>query len=174
MKTAIKLAAPALLLGLLNMSNANAAGFQDTARVVSSTPVYENVNDPKHECWDEKVGYETVGRDRTYGGTVLGTIVGGILGNQIGRGGGRTVATAVGAATGAVIGNNTDRDARDPGGYERPVYEQRCRTVDNWSQRLTGYNVTYRYQGHEYNTFMPYDPGRSVTVNVNVSLAERY
>ncbi len=39
---------------------------------------------------------------------------------------------------------------------------------------VTGYNVTYRYQGHDYTDFLPYDPGRTVKVNVKVSLAERY
>lgn len=178
MKTAYKFALPALMLGLLNVApaNARATGFQDTAWVVASAPVYERVNEPQRECWSEQVGYESVrSRDRSYGGAVLGTIVGGILGNQIGKGSGRSVATAVGAATGAIVGDNIGNDGREPSSAQRrPVYEERCQINDNWSQRLTGYNVTYRYQGRDYTTFMPHDPGRSVKVNVNVSLAERY
>lgn len=173
MKTTTKLILPALMLGLLNIAPARATGFQDTAWVVARSPVYEKVNEPQRECWSEQVGYESVrSRDRSYGGAVLGTIVGGILGNQIGKGSGKTVATAVGAATGAIVGDNIGNDRREYGAPRRPVYEERCQVNDNWSQRLTGYNVTYRYQGRDYTTFLPYDPGRSVKVNVNVSLAE--
>ena len=149
-------------------------GFRDTASVVASTPVYESVNAPQRDCWTEQVGYERAGSpDRSYGGAILGGLAGGLLGNTIGKGNGRSVATAVGAATGAIVGDNIDNDghAYRPA-EQRPRYEQRCRTVDNWSRQLTGYNVTYRYQGHDYTTFLPYDPGQSVRVRVNVSLAE--
>lgn len=148
-----------------------AAGFVDRAEVVSSTPIYESINEPRRECWDEKVGYEAP-RRRDYGGAVLGGLVGGLLGNQVGKGSGRAWGTAVGAATGAIVGDNIDNDGhRTVAGA--PRYEQRCRQIDNWSRQLTGYDVTYRYQGQTYTAFMPYDPGRTVRVNVNVSLAER-
>lgn len=156
-------------------ANVQAANFQDTAPVVASTPVYESVNKPQKECWDEQVGStETRSGSRSYGGAVIGGIVGGLLGNQVGKGNGRSVATAVGAATGAIVGDNIDNDGHVAQGSSQPRYEQRCRSVDNISRQLTGYNVTYRYQGHDYTAFLPYDPGPSVKVSVNVSLAERY
>jgi uncharacterized protein YcfJ len=152
-----------------------APGFQDTAWVISSTPVYESVNTPRRDCWSEQAGQEGArSRERQYGGAILGGIVGGLLGNTLGKGDGRSVATAVGAATGAIVGDNIDNDGHEYRGPARPRYEQRCRTVDNWSRQLAGYDVTYRYQGHEYTAFLPYDPGRTVKVNVDVSLAERY
>lgn len=148
-----------------------ASGFQDRAEVISSTPVYESVNDPRRECWEERVGYEST-RRRDYGGAIVGGLVGGLLGNQIGKGSGRSWGTAVGAATGAIVGDNIDNDGhRSVAGA--PRYEQRCRQIDNWSRQLSGYDVTYRYQGQTYTAFMPYDPGRTVRVNVSVSLAER-
>lgn len=167
------LIASTLSLALLGLGSAQASPFQDTAWVISSTPVYESVNTPQRDCWSEQVGYERQ-RSRDYTGAVIGGIAGGLLGNTIGRGSGRSVATAVGAATGAIVGDNLGNDAYDYRAPTRPRYEQRCRTVDNWSKQLTGYNVTYRYQGHDYTAFLPYDPGRTVKVNVNVSLAERY
>lgn len=146
-----------------------AAPYYDTARVVASTPVYEDVNNPRQECWNEQVGYESAG-SRSYGGAIIGGIAGAILGHQVGRGTGRDAATAIGAATGAIVGDNADN--RDRGeGPARPVYEQRCRSVDNWSHRLTGYNVVYRYQGRDYSAFLPYDPGPAVRVSVSVGLA---
>lgn len=168
------------LLGALTLSGAALAKhphkreyrdvFYDTAWVVARTPVYETVNTPRQECWTEQTGYETTS-SRSYGGAILGGIVGGILGNQIGKGTGKSVATAVGAATGAIVGDNIDNDGHERS-YVRPRYEERCSTVDNWDRRLTGYNVTYRYQGRDYTTFLPYDPGASVRVSVQVSLAE--
>ncbi len=179
MRNLKKIALPAMLLAALQLTPALAGGprhapvFQDQARVVSSIAVYERVNEPRRECWTEQVGYETVGgRDRNYGGAIIGGIVGGVLGNQVGKGTGRHVSTAIGAATGAIVGDNLGNGRYVQTGYQRPIYEERCRTVDNWSQRLTGYDVTYRYQGRDYTAFMPRDPGPFVRVHVQVSLAE--
>ena len=174
MRSIRTLTLPTLLASLLASAGAQASGFQDTAQVVSSTPVYESVNTPQRDCWTEQAGYDEARRDRSYGGAVLGGIVGGLLGNSIGKGTGRSVATAVGAATGAIAGDNIDNDGHEYRPAPRPRYDQRCRTVDNWSRQVTGYNVVYRYQGHDYSTFLPFDPGRNVRVNVSVSLAERY
>lgn len=175
MKTAKKLILPALMLGLLQSMPSQADGFRDTAWVVSSTPVYERINEPRRECWSEQVGYESVrSGKREYGGAILGGIVGGLLGNTVGKGSGRSVATAVGAATGAITGDRIDNNGNEVREYSRPRYEERCRVEDNWSQRLTGYNVVYRYNGHDYTAFLLQDPGASVRVRVNVSLAEKY
>ncbi|MEW5770107.1 MAG: glycine zipper 2TM domain-containing protein [Pseudomonadota bacterium] len=176
MKTANKLLISGLtLLGVGATLPAQADPFRDTAWVISSTPVYERYNEPRRECWSEQVGYESVrSGKREYGGAVIGGIVGGLLGNTVGKGSGRSVATAVGAATGAIVGDRIDNDGNVVREYERPRYEERCRVEDNWNQRLTGYNVVYRYNGHDYTAFMPYDPGRTVKVKVNVSLAEKY
>jgi len=169
-KTALTLA----LIGLSGLAASTpgmASAFQDRAEVISSTPVYQSVNDPRRECWNEPVGYETT-RRREYGGAVLGGLVGGLLGSQFGKGSGRLLGTAAGAATGAIVGDNIDNDGHQAVAGA-PIYEQRCRQIDTWSRQLTGYNVTYRYQGQTYSAFLPYDPGRTVRVNVNVSLAEQ-
>jgi uncharacterized protein YcfJ len=149
--------------------------FFDRGQVVSSQPIYEEVNDPRRECWTERVGTtREVVRDRSYGGAVLGGLVGGIIGNQLGKGSGRKAATVVGATTGAIVGNNIDNDGeryieRAP---EREV--ERCRSVDNWTRKINGYNVVYRYHGHEYTTHLPYDPGPEIKLRVNVSVAETW
>ncbi|MEW6678300.1 MAG: glycine zipper 2TM domain-containing protein [Pseudomonadota bacterium] len=175
MKTLNKVLLSTLAISLLQISPAQADGFRDTAPVISSTPVYERYNEPRRECWNEQVGYErSRASERDYGGAVLGGIVGGLLGNTVGKGSGRSVATAVGAATGAIVGDRIDNRDTVTREYRRPRYEERCSITDNWSERLTGYNVVYRYQGHDYSAFLPYDPGNTVRVRVNVSLAEKY
>lgn len=179
-----KLLVPALTLALFGSASSLAndysgqTGFQDTARVVASTPIYESVNQPRRECWDEHVRYESRGIERTsergVGASILGGVVGGVLGNSIGKGDGRKAATAAGVALGAIIGDRYGDEARAyPSVEPRTRVERQCRMVDNWSRKLSGYDVTYRYQGREYTTFMPYDPGNSVRVNVSVTLAER-
>lgn len=146
------------------------ATFTDRAPVVSSTPIYQQVNEPRRECWAETVGSEYRSADRSYGGAIIGGVVGGLLGNTLGKGNGRTAAAAVGAVTGAMVGDNIDND-----GYRynrQPRQVERCRSYDNYRQIITGYNVVYRYQGRDMTTTLPYDPGRYLTLNVNVMVAE--
>lgn len=149
-------------------------GYFDEAQVLSSTPRYEEYREPRRSCWSEPVTYyrEAPPAHRSYTGAVLGTLVGGILGNQIGGGTGKTVATAVGAATGAIVGDNlANRDRYGPPG--RYVEQrERCREDDHWSRRVVGYDVRYRYQGRDYSTVLPYDPGATLRLRVNVSVAE--
>jgi uncharacterized protein YcfJ len=46
---------------------------------------------------------------------------------------------------------------------------ERCRTETNWrsTDRVLGYEVTYRYGGREYTTRMDHDPGERMRVRVN-------
>jgi uncharacterized protein YcfJ len=80
-----------------------AADFVDTARVVSSTPIYERVSEPKQECWTETV--DSSAPERSMGGAVVGGVAGGLLGSQVGRGNGQTAATAAGAVVGTIAGD---------------------------------------------------------------------
>ncbi|MDA8129795.1 MAG: glycine zipper 2TM domain-containing protein [Betaproteobacteria bacterium] len=148
-------------------------GFVTRARVISSTPIYDTISEPRRECWTETVGYET----RSYrdgnggGGAILGAIAGGLLGSTVGKGDGRVAAAAVGAATGAVVG-----DRWNGGGtrYEetRPRQVERCRVRDDYRQVVSGYDVRYRFQGRVYATQLPYDPGRWLTLDGNFAVSD--
>lgn len=146
-------------------------GFTTRARVLASTPVYETVNEPRRECWTETVGHETrsTREGSSTGGAILGAIAGGLIGSTVGKGDGRVAAAAVGAATGAVVGDRwNDGSTR----YEsRPQQVERCRTQDNFRQIVTGYDVRYRFQDREYSTYLPYDPGKWLTLNVSFTVA---
>ncbi len=144
--------------------------FYDYGRVLSSTPIYEETNDPRRECWTERVEARESAGDRSYGGAIIGGLVGGILGNQMGKGNGRKAAAVVGATTGAIVGDRIDNDdAR----AASPREVERCRSVDNWTRRVTGYDVVYRYQGHDYTTSLPYDPGPEIKLQVDVRVVGR-
>jgi uncharacterized protein YcfJ len=168
-----------LIAALLAVSGAAQAGhgrgdgdgFPTRARVLASTPVFETINEPRRECWTETVGYET----RSYpngnntGGAILGAIAGGLIGSTVGKGDGKVVAAAAGAATGAVVG-----DRWKTGGTRTesvPVQAERCQTHDNFRQVVSGYDVRYRFQGRDYTTRLPYDPGKWLALNVNFSVA---
>jgi uncharacterized protein YcfJ len=141
------------------------------AKVVASVPVYETLNEPRKQCWTETSGHET----QTWrtapnpGGAILGAIAGGLIGSTVGKGNGKVAAAAVGAATGAVVGDRWN------GGVvteSRPVQVERCSVQDNYRQELVGYDVRYRFNGREFSTRLPYDPGRFLTLNVSYRIAD--
>ena len=93
-----------LVLSLYSLyGSAFAADFTDTARVVSSTPIYERISEPKRECWTETV--QVTPKERSIGGAIVGGAAGGLLGSQVGGGSGNTAATGAGAVAGAVVGD---------------------------------------------------------------------
>ncbi|NLR74195.1 MULTISPECIES: glycine zipper 2TM domain-containing protein [Leeia] len=145
-----------------------AESFADYARVRQVEPQYERVNSPREECWTETVSSQQPRESRrSTSGAIIGGVVGAALGHQVGKGRGKDAATAVGAIAGAMIGDRWN----DRGGDEYETVsrdERRCRSVDQWDNRLTGYRVTYEYAGRRYTSFMPRDPGREVRVNVSV------
>lgn len=143
------------------------------ADVVSSKPIYHEVEvaTPREECWKEKVAHR---EDNPHWGvtaqTVTGGVIGGVIANQAVNGSKRDAATALGALIGASIGANR-ASKQQQNVREYVTYEQRCRTVQEYrtEQRIDGYDVSYRYGGQIYHTRMPYDPGRRLRVQVNVT-----
>lgn len=171
-KTAI-ISALASLFSVGASFSAQAAEFEDYARVVNVTPRVEQINTPRQEC---NTAYETVQRqpqpqERGAGGSIIGGIAGGLLGAQVGNGNGRTAAAAVGAITGAIVGDRVENNPNN--NNSQPVYDQRqvrqCRMVDNWETRTTGYAVTYEYQRRNYTTVLPYDPGSRLKLQVSLT-----
>jgi uncharacterized protein YcfJ len=156
--------------GTAQAGHGNGDGFAARARVLARTPVYETINEPRRECWTETVGHETRSVRDGSGGAILGAIAGGLIGSTVGKGNGKVAAAAVGAATGAVVGDRWDDGS--PRYETRPRQVERCRTQDNFRQVVNGYDVRYRFQGREYSTRLPYDPGKWLTLNVNFSVAD--
>ena len=159
----------------------------------NSVPRQECVNETV--TTDRRVpaqGYTTAGyqqpvqpapsAERTVGaGTVIGAIIGGVVGHQFGRSsGGRDVGTGVGVVAGGLIGNQIENSAPS-GQYAQNVAParvdyvpetrtvQRCNTVYDNRDEVTGYTVAYRYQGRDYTTRMDYNPGATMNVRVNLA-----
>lgn len=149
---------------------AHADGYLDTAWVRQVQPQYENVTVPRQACTTSWVNEpRRIHGERDYGGAVIGGIAGAVLGNQLGNGHGREAATALGAVVGAFTGDNLSNRNRGDRYEQVPRQVQTCQTVNEIQQRLTGYQVTYEYRGQQYTTVLPYDPGRSLQVQVTVS-----
>jgi len=148
---------------------AGSVSYSDVAGVLSSTPITQQINLPRQECWTEDVtSTQPQSSDRGYAGALIGGITGGLLGHTVGKGGGKDAATVLGAATGAIVGDNVgNRAGGNPN--QQGSQERHCRNVDIWTQRITGYTVVYRYQGREFRSVLPYDPGRELTLSVAVT-----
>ncbi|MBH1978262.1 MAG: glycine zipper 2TM domain-containing protein [Comamonadaceae bacterium] len=147
-----------LVLFSIVLGTAGLAAAQEQGRVLSVTPIVQQVAYPRQVCSNEIV-YS--GQRTTGGGAVLGAIAGGAAGNAIGKGNGRAAATAIGLIGGAVLGNQIE-------GQGRPEYEtvQRCGTETTYENRTVGYNVVYEYAGRQYSTQTATDPGRYIAVQV--------
>ena len=90
-------------IAVLCGANAAAAGDSvDTAQVISSTPIFERVSEPRQECSNEPAA---PAKERSFVAPILGGIAGALIGRQVGHGNGRDIATAVGAAAGTMAGD---------------------------------------------------------------------
>ena len=92
-------------------ATATLASAQEQARVLSATPIVQQVAIPRQVCTNETV---YTGQRTTGGGAVLGAIAGGAAGNAVGKGSGRAAATAIGVIGGAVLGNHIEGQGRPP------------------------------------------------------------
>jgi uncharacterized protein YcfJ len=139
------------------------------APVVDVQPIYEQYQIPQDRriCEDQ--------RDRQYpnnhrssgGGAFLGAVLGGVIGNRFGKGNGRKASTAAGAIIGASIGSQAGSNKHY--NHRTSCYTQREYLIE---ERITGYEVSYDYNGRVYQTRMQNHPGEQVRIQVNHQVAE--
>lgn len=148
----------------------------DYAPVTHVEPIVRQVRveTPSRECYDESRYVESrphISDPQVGGRALLGGLIGGVIGHQIGHGRGRDAATVAGALVGAGVGY--DAGARRSSSVHEEIV-QRCdvRYESRYEERVDGYRVTYEYNGREYTTRLPYDPGERIRVRVAVAVAE--
>ena len=133
------------------------------AEVVAVKDVFETVVTPHEKCEDVQVKHQAPVKDEhRITGTVLGGLAGGLLGSTIGRGNGKTVATVAGAAAGGYAGNQVQKNMQEKD--VTMTTEHRCKTVNETSRKVVGYNVTYRLDGKEGVVRMSSRPGATLPV----------
>ena len=135
-----------------------ASAMDILARVISSTPVVQQVAVPRQVCSQETVMTQA---PKSGAGALMGAIAGGAAGNAIGNGGGRAVATMIGLVGGAMVGDRIE----GPNNQLQNV--QQCTTQTFYENRASHFNVVYEYQGAQYNAQMPNDPGLHVRLRVS-------
>lgn len=144
------------------------------AKVIRVTPIYREIktSTPVKDCWQEPVTRKQMVRHGSHsaGGTLAGGLIGGIIGHQFGKGSGRKLATAVGTIVGAQIGHDSTRGAHASSEQSYTSYESFCEVQNQvtYEEVLDSYRVTYRYKGKQYQTQMPYDPGKKIKLRVSV------
>ena len=132
---------------------------QDVGRVLSSTPVMQQVGVPRQVCSAEQVAIQ---QPKTGAGAAIGAVAGGLLGSSMGgHGPGQAAATVMGAIGGAVVGDSIETA---PSPEIRDV--QRCGMQTIYENRAVGYNVVYEFAGKQYAVQMPYDPGPTIQLLV--------
>lgn len=133
------------------------------ADVLAVKEAKQMVTTPQEKCEQVLVQrQEPVKDERRVAGTVLGGVAGGLLGNQIGGGSGKQAATVVGAAAGAYAGNQVQKNMQQ--GDVKSTTETRCKTVNVRSEKVMGYDVTYRFKGKQESVRMSYNPGKQIPV----------
>ena len=147
MKKTFVLSAIAAASGLFAV---NASAMDILARVISSTPVVQQVSVPRQVCSTQSMITEAPGSGA---GAVMGALAGGAMGNAIGDGGGRALATVIGLVGGAMIGNNIE------GNRQQVQNVQQCGTQVSYENRTSHYNVVYEYADRQHSVQMANDPG---------------
>lgn len=135
----------------------NASAMDILARVISSTPVVQQVSVPQQVCTTQPMITQA---PPSGAGAVMGALAGGAMGNAVGDGGGRALATMIGLVGGAMVGNNIE------GNRNQVQNVQQCGTQTSYENRTTHYNVVYEYADKQYTIQMPNDPGAYVRLQV--------
>lgn len=133
------------------------------AEVVAVKEVNETVTTPREQCEDVQVAHQAQVKDQNrIAGTVVGGLAGGLLGSAVGGGNGKTLATVAGAAAGGYAGNQVQKNMQQKDVVT--TTERRCRKVNDKSQKLVGYHVTYRLDGKDGTVQTSFRPGATLPV----------
>ncbi|TKI07715.1 glycine zipper 2TM domain-containing protein [Martelella alba] len=134
------------------------------AQVVTATPINETVKTPRQQCRTITVTHRRPVQDENkIAGSLIGAVAGGVLGHQFGGGHGRDVATVAGALAGGYTGNQLQGRMQDNDTYT--TNQQRCETVYDKSQKLLGYDVTYKIGDEQGKIRMDHDPGAKIPLD---------
>ena len=133
------------------------------AEVLAVKEVMETVTTPREQCENVVVQHQAPVKDENrLLGSVGGAVLGGVLGNQIGGGSGKKVATVAGAAAGGYAGNQVQKNMQQKD--VQTTTEQRCKTVQDKSKKLVGYDVSYRLNGKDGVARTAFRPGATLPV----------
>ncbi len=131
---------------------------QDMGKVISATPLVQQVAVPRQVCTNEAVAVQ---RGKSGAGALLGALAGGAMGNAVGQNSGKAAATMLGIMGGAILGERIEG-----GGSTHTQNMQRCSVQTTFENRASGYNVVYEFGGKQYAVQMQNDPGPFVQLQI--------
>ena len=133
------------------------------AEVTAVKEVMTTATTPREVCENVAVQRQAPVKDEhRITGTVVGGLAGGLLGSTIGKGSGNTVATVAGAVAGGYAGNQVQKQMQKNDVVA--TTERRCRTVSEKSQKLAGYDVSYRLGDQTGTVRTSFKPGPTLPV----------
>ena len=152
-----------VVIGASGVTGYQALTQPKEAEVIAVKDVMETVVTPVERCENVAVNRQAPVKDQhRIAGSVIGGVAGGLLGSTIGGGNGKTLATVAGAAAGGYAGNQVQKNMQQKDVVT--TTEQRCKTVNQKSQKLNGYQVTYRLEGKEDTVRLSFKPGATLPV----------
>jgi uncharacterized protein YcfJ len=135
------------------------ARAEEFGRVLSATPILQQIVTPRQVCTVEKVW---VPGQKSGAGAAVGAIAGGAVGSVLGGGGrGSGAAALLGMVGGAVMGDRLEEAGPS---YVQDV--QRCSVQNVMDNRVSAYNVTYEFNGKQYTVQLPHDPGPTIALRL--------
>jgi len=96
------------LIALALVCQIGSVQAQEVGKVISSTPVIQQVAVPRQVCTTEQI---VVQGQKSGAGAAMGAIAGGAVGNSMGQGSGRAAATMLGLFGGAILGEKIEGPA---------------------------------------------------------------
>jgi uncharacterized protein YcfJ len=156
-------------VGVTAVTAAGVTGYQQLkqpvfADVLSVKEATETVRTPREECVDVPVQRRAAVRDQhRIAGTAIGAVAGGLLGSAVGQGTGKKLAIVAGAAAGGYAGNKVQENIQANDTYT--TTETRCKTVEDVSEKLVGYDVKYQLDGKSGQVRMDHDPGTRIPLD---------
>ena len=179
MKHSMKLAGLAVAAGLFSATTLAAGRYASESYVIEAPVVDVNpmveiveVSTPREVCWNERVRQHVEDRPRgPRTSTIVGTVLGAAIGNNIAKGDDRESARVAGALIGGAIGRDIGRQNARGRGRTVVTNERRCEIehVTHEEERISGYRVTYQYDGRTFVTRTETDPGNTLRLRVSVA-----
>ena len=145
-----------LSLALAALMPASPVLAQEVGRVISSTPIIQQVAVPRQVCTQQQV---TVQKNKSGAGAAMGAIAGGTFGHALGRD--SALGRAIGMFGGAILGEKIEGPANP-----EVRHVQNCTQQTVYENRTMAYNVVYEFAGKQYSVQMPSDPGPTVRLQI--------
>lgn len=166
-----RLAGALVAILLVPAANADRSSLVVDAPVVSVQPIVRTVSEriPHEVCRRERVRVVERGRVGSATPGLVGAVVGGTVASVLGRNSRhQPVIAGAGALLGASIGHDRAQRRASQSYY---VNEDVCEVEYERREReeVTGYRVSYRYNGTILHTRSDHYPGDTIPVRVEVS-----